>query len=704
MESKPLSQTEVESLLDNLCDEFEAELKRSVSPAIGSYFNRAPDDLVDRLCSELLAIYAEINGGQQLEDYVELQIKAGSNHGKRLLTAAEAIKSKLEDTDLTKSHVSQTPKQLKPQVGNYKLLQEIGEGGMGVVWLAQQEQPVRRRVALKLIKPSLGTDEIVARFEAERQAVAMMDHPNIAKLLDAGTSDNGQPYFAMELVKGLPLVDYCDANRLKLRSRIDLFRQICDGILHAHQKGVLHRDLKPTNILVAEYNGQPVPKIIDFGLAKALESSLKLTDKSMFTEFGQVMGSFRYMSPEQAGLDSIDIDTRADIYSLGIILYEMLTGTTPIVSDSFKGLGLLKVLELIRDADSPRPSNRIETTDREALLAIAQRRGTDTTRLRQSVLGDLDWIVGKTLDKDRTRRYSTVAELSEDLRRFMDGDPIMARPPTWRYRLRKFVFKRRGLVASIALASFLLVAGTAFSSWFAWQANKSAKAAIQSEQQAEQKSQQAQDTLSILLESFSATNPNQGGSASVPAVDVLHQAQAKINDSNLDSESLADIYRSLTTAYLGLGDYKTALETAKLAVSKHKALLGESDPRTKEVENDLAVAYKKNGAYQKAIELFQHVRTFHLEREGAEGRDALALSLNLASAYSASGKLDLATELYDETKRVMYRSLSEQDPLRLSLLSDLASHRFSSGDVPGALKTVGARVFIDVQNDVRRRF
>jgi serine/threonine protein kinase len=337
-------------------------------------------------------------------------------------------------------------------IGPYKLLQQIGEGGMGTVFMAAQTHPVQRRVALKIIKPGMDSRQVVARFEAERQALALMDHPNITKVLDAGTTDGGLPYFVMELVKGVTITKYCDEHRLTPRERLELFVLVCQAVQHAHQKGIIHRDLKPSNVLIALYDSKPVAKVIDFGAAKA--TGQRLTDRTLFTDFGSVVGTLEYMSPEQAELNNQDIDTRSDIYALGVVLYELLTGTTPLERRRFKEAALLEVLRLIREEDPPRPSTRLSTT--EELPSIAANRGLDPRRLSDVVRGELDWIVMKALEKDRNRRYETANDFAMDLARYLSDEPVRACPPRYRYRLRKSLHKHRAGVATAATILFLL--------------------------------------------------------------------------------------------------------------------------------------------------------------------------------------------------------------------------------------------------------
>ena len=298
-------------------------------------------------------------------------------------------------------------------IGRYKLLEPIGEGGYGTVFMAEQTSPVQRTVALKIIKAGMDTRQVIARFEAERQALALMDHPNIAKVFDAGVTESGRPYFVMELVKGIPITKYCDEHKLPLRARLELFIQVCQAVQHAHQKGIIHRDLKPTNVLVAQYDGKPVPKVIDFGVAKA--TGQRLTEETMFTGFGDVIGTPQYMSPEQAELNQLDVDTRSDIYSLGVLLYELLTGTTPLDAKGMKEAALLEVLRVIREEEPPRPSTRLTTV--AELPTIAAQRGLEPKSLSGMVKGELDWIVMKALEKDRSRRYETANGLARDVER-----------------------------------------------------------------------------------------------------------------------------------------------------------------------------------------------------------------------------------------------------------------------------------------------
>ena len=347
------------------------------------------------------------------------------------------------------------PDELGGFIGPYKLLQPIGEGGMGTVYMAEQSAPVHRMVALKLIKAGMDSRQVLARFGAERQALALMDHPNIAKVFDAGTTEQGLPYFVMELVKGIPITRFCDERRLTTRERLELAIPVCQAVQHAHQKGVIHRDIKPSNVLIALYDGKPVPKVIDFGVAKA--TGPKLTDQTLYTEFGAVVGTLEYMSPEQAQLNQLDIDTRSDIYSLGVLLYELLTGSTPLDRKRLKQGAILEMLRVIREEDSPRPSMRLSTT--EELPSIAACRNIEPRKLSGLVRGELDWIVMKALEKDRTRRYETANGLAADLRRYLNDEPVQACPPSAWYRFGKLARRNRvALLAAVFVSMAMLAA------------------------------------------------------------------------------------------------------------------------------------------------------------------------------------------------------------------------------------------------------
>jgi serine/threonine protein kinase len=348
-------------------------------------------------------------------------------------------------------------------IGPYKLLQQIGEGGMGVVWMAEQTEPVKRKVALKVIKPGMDSRQVVARFEAERQALALMDHVNIARVLDAGATEAGRPYFVMELVHGIPITKYCDDNHLTPRQRLELFVPVCRAIQHAHQKGIIHRDIKPSNVMVTLYDGKPMPKVIDFGVAKATEQ--KLTDRTLFTQCGALVGTLEYMSPEQAEMSGLGADTRSDIYSLGVLLYELLTGSTPLTHERMKEAAYAEILRLLKEEDPPRPSTRLSDSG-EALASISANRHTEPAKLTKLVKGELDWIVMKCLEKDRNRRYETANGLALDVQRYLNDEPIQARPITMQQRMWRWYRRHVPVVAGAYTVFTFAVLGVMYIALF----------------------------------------------------------------------------------------------------------------------------------------------------------------------------------------------------------------------------------------------
>jgi eukaryotic-like serine/threonine-protein kinase len=389
-----------------------------------------------------------------------------------LLRAHEAAGQFMGNPALApKSETMAVPPAEQPgtKIGRYKLLQQIGEGGCGIVYMAEQHEPVRRQVALKVIKLGMDTRSVIARFEAERQALALMDHPNIAKVLDAGATETGRPFFVMELVRGIKITDYSDKNNLSTRERLDLFVQVCHAIQHAHQKGIIHRDIKPSNILVTHNDGVPMPKVIDFGIAKATQQPL--TDKTLFTAFDQFIGTPAYMSPEQAEMNASGIDMRSDIYSLGILLYELLTGTTPFDARSLMEAGLEEIRRIIREEDPVPPSTRLSTLTMEELTGVAKRRRVEAVKLSGTIRGELDWIVMKCLEKDRTRRYDTASSLASDVQRQLRNELVLARPASPLYRLRKLLRRNKLIVTAVSAVLAGLLLGLLLAAWLAFRAS-----------------------------------------------------------------------------------------------------------------------------------------------------------------------------------------------------------------------------------------
>ncbi|MBC8871367.1 MAG: serine/threonine protein kinase [Planctomycetes bacterium] len=413
----------------------------------------------------------------------------------------------MDETESLPPSVGDSRHALGTMIGTYKLMEQIGEGGFGLVYVADQQEPIRRRVALKIIKPGMESREVLNRFEAERQAIALMDHPNIARVFDAGVTDTAQPYFVMELVRGVPLIAFCDSHKLDMSERLKLFVTICHAVQHAHQKGIIHRDLKPSNILVTIQDGQPLAKVIDFGVAKAIGQSL--TVKTIYTRFASMVGTPAYMSPEQAEMSAVDVDTRSDIYSLGVLLYELLTGTTPFAPDRLQSVGFDELRRIIREEEPPRPSTRLSTLNNELASTVAVNRRLDPAILSSSMKRDLDWIVMKTLDKDRNRRYSTAGALEQDVSRFLMDQPVEARPPSTWYRFSKFARRNKVAISTALMVACALILGTAMSVWqarVAFRERDEKEVALQEASAAQVKANNARLELEEFIDRLNASN------------------------------------------------------------------------------------------------------------------------------------------------------------------------------------------------------
>ena len=431
-------------------------------------------------------------GNPELRTAVEELLAAQGNAEHFFSKGASALNLPSEEIptavkDGINENTSCLDEQIGTRIGRYKLLQKLGEGGCGVVYMAEQEKPVRRRVAVKVIKLGMDTKNVIARFEAERQALALMDHLNIARVLDAGATETGRPYFVMELVRGVKITEYCDQNNFDTRQRLELFIQVCHAIQHAHQKGIIHRDIKPSNILVTLHDGAPVPKVIDFGIAKAIEG--KLTDQTLFTAYEQVIGTPAYMSPEQAEVSGLDVDTRSDIYSLGVLLYELLTGRPPFDPKELARAGLDEMRRTLREIEPQRPSNILTTLHGTELKATAAHRHAEPPKLISLLQGDLDWIVMKALEKDRTRRYETANGLAMDVKRYLNDEPIVARPPSRRYRFRKLVRRNQVVFAAGGIVAITLMIGLGLSTWMFLREKEARHLQARLREQAEQSEQ-----------------------------------------------------------------------------------------------------------------------------------------------------------------------------------------------------------------------
>ncbi len=499
-------------------------------------------------------------------------------------------------------------------IGPYKLLQQIGEGGFGVVFMAEQTHPVRRQVALKIIKLGMDTREVIARFEAERQALAMMDHPNIARVLDAGATDTGRPYFVMELVRGIPITRYCDEQALTVRQRLELFMTVCHAVQHAHQKGVIHRDLKPSNVMVTLHDGKPVPKVIDFGVSKA--TNQRLTEKTLFTQYGAFVGTPQYMSPEQAEMSGLDVDTRADVYSLGIMLYELLTGETPIGVERLRATGMAEMHTLIQNTQIQRPSNKLSSTTTPQ--EIAQRRSADPRKLGSLIKGDLDWIVLKAAAKERARRYDSASAFASDIERYLSNEAVLATPPSLAYTLAKFARRNRIAVAAggaIALALVLGIAGTSVG--LVWALDERARAAA-AEQNALAEAERSKN-----IADFTTTLLTASDASALSLEEAVTRAESLFGDDHASAGNLLVNWGSVLNR---AAEFERAEEVLGTALERQTRALGPDHPNL--ATTYLALAETLGGQQRHAEAIEAAARAVRIrESASAESPPLLAAAL-----------------------------------------------------------------------------
>jgi non-specific serine/threonine protein kinase/serine/threonine-protein kinase len=542
---------------------------------------------------------------------------------------------------------------LEERIGPYRILRPLGEGGMGVVHLAEQDEPIRRQVAIKVIKLGMDSRQVVSRFESERHLLALMDHPGIARVLDAGTTVGGRPFFVMEYVAGPTLTAYCDDRLLDNRARLSLFRQVCAAVQHAHQKGVIHRDLKPGNVLVAEMDGRPHPKVIDFGVAKATRGDLP--DLTLMTQHGLVVGTPEYMSPEQAEMTGTDVDTTTDIYSLGVVLYELLSGALPFDPSELRRAGLTGIQRILRDTDPPAPSAKVVTLGGVA-ASVADKRRTDVGTLRRELAGELDWIVLKAMEKERSRRYASVSELSADVERYLAGEPVLARPASAAYRIRKFAARHRAGVAAAALVVVSLVGGLAASGLALVRARRAEAEAVRQSELARKEAAKAQAVNAFLQDMLGSANPREGG-REVKVVDILGKALDGVPSAYAGQPELeAAVRDTVGVTYQNLGELKRAEEQIRAALELRRRTLGPDHPDTLSSAQHLVSQLYIEGRYAEGEPLARQVAADLKRIRGPEDPETLSTihdhALLLFEVDRRDEALALMKEMVETRKRV----------------------------------------------------
>ncbi len=569
-------------------------------------------------------------------------------------------------------------------IGRYKLLEKIGEGGFGVVYVAEQREPVKRRVALKIIKLGMDTRQVVARFEAERQALAMMDHANIAKVFDAGATDAGRPYFVMELVRGLKITDYCDQHNLPARERLNLFIQVCQAIQHAHQKGIIHRDIKPSNVLVTVNDGVPVPKVIDFGIAKATQG--ELTDKTVYTHFQQFIGTPAYMSPEQAEMTSLDIDTRSDIYALGVLLYELLTGKTPFEQTDLLKAGLDGMRRMIREQEPLRPSTRVSSLHEAERTTTAKRRGLDPPKLVSLLRGDLDWIVMKCLEKDRTRRYETANGVAMDVRRYLCDEPVLACPPSAAYRFQKLVRRNKALAVygTVILALLLVVAiGSTIG---VYRINRERQQAVEKEIQAQKEAAKSLAAFKIMAGMLESVNPAAARGRDTELLRTILDDTAKRVVADLKDQPLveANLRILLGKTYAAIGLWTNGMEMTQEALRLRRLHLGPTNEDVAIALNNLGTMFYDANDYENAVRCAREALVIRTNVHGLWHSNVATSLNNMGLALWNLGKYRDSLEAAQQAL-VIRRKLQPDDPFNLGMSAiNIAILQFSLADFSSA--------------------
>ncbi len=542
---------------------------------------------------------------------------------------------------------------------------------MGEVYEAEQIEPIKRRVALKIIKWGMDTKQVVARFESERQALALMNHPNIARVFDAGATAQGRPYFAMEYVKGIPINEYCDTHKLSTPQRLELFIRACEGIQHAHQKGIIHRDIKSSNVLVTIQDDKPVPKIIDFGVAKA--TAQRLTERTVFTEIGQLIGTPEYMSPEQAEMTGLDIDTRTDVYSLGVLLYELLVGVLPFESDELRSGGFDEIRRKVREDEPPKPSTRLTTPGFDTKHATRNRR-TDLPSLTRQLKGELDWITMKSMAKDRIRRYASASELAADIMRYLRHEPVIAGPPSAMYRLKKYVRRHRTAAVAAALVVLALVIGITGTSIGLVKATRA-------EKKAREEAETAQQVSDFLVELFRISDPSEAKGNTITAREILERGAERI-ETELSEQPLiqARLMDTMGMVYRNLGLYDAASSLLEQALNKRQQALGKDDLVVSRSLHSLGTLVYAKGDFSQAEKLFREALEIKRKFLGDENIEVAEVLNDLAMTLKALGNLEDSEPLYRESLAIRRKELGNEHAHVAQSLNNLGMFLYRKGD------------------------